>query len=175
MDRAKFIVLDFVIQPHPDGFSAAKGRKIDKRHLQWEQLVDRIKGRVKSQLIGAALGNDSGKLDAQCETVGAVDEDHATMASFILQQPTRQHILRVEDYLRQHVVTTEGGDIPADAQPNITVKVKDHNGRFLNFQVTDFTLSGPSKGNWKPFTEWYGALKTLGLLSNPREGITKHD
>jgi len=173
VERAEFIVLDFVIQPHPDGFATAKGRTIDKRYLNWDELNERIKSKMKSQLTVAALGESGEKLHAKCETVGAVDGDHAIMASFIIQQPTRHDILRIEDYLRQHVVTNESGDIPENAQPNITVKVKDHMGRFLNFQVTDFTLSGPSKGNWKPFTQWYGAIKELGLMGNPLEGLHK--
>ncbi len=167
MARADFVVLDFIIQPHPDGFATAKGRKIDKRYVKWEELAERVKDKVKRLLLGVAASPPE-KISIKCEVEGAADEKgHATLASFLILRPTRHHILRIEDYLRQHVVAAENGDIPEDAQPSLTVKVKDHAGRFLNFQVTDFTLSGPSKGDWKPFTQWYGALKKLGLLSNP--------
>lgn len=167
MERVKFVVLDFVIQPHPDGFAAAKGRKVDKRQLAWEELTDKVMKKVRSMLVTAAL-SEGEKIHTRCEVEGADDDKgHTHLASFLIHNPNRQHVLGIEDFLRGHVPTEEGEDIPDDAQPHITVKVKDHKGRYLNFQVTDFTLSGPTTGNWKPFTEWYGAIKQMGLLSEP--------
>jgi hypothetical protein len=154
VERAEFVVLDFVIQPHPDGFAVARGRKIDKRNIKWDVLQEKVRDRVEGLLTKAASNADE-KLSARCGMVGAVDEKHAVMASFLIDNPVGPHIMRIEDFLRSHVDKNDQGDIPENAQPNITVKVKDHKGRFVNFQVTDFTLSGPSKGDWKPFTEWY--------------------
>lgn len=165
MERAEFVVLDFVIQPHPGGFAAAKGRKIDKRNIKWEELQEKVRDRVEGMLTQAATCMGE-KFVARCGMVGAVDEKHAIMASFLIDNPVGDNIMRIEDFLRSHVDKDDRGDIPEDAQPNLTVKVKDHQGRFVNFQVTDFTLSGPSKGDWKPFTEWYGAIKQLGLARN---------
>ncbi len=163
MERTDFVVLDFVIQPHPDGFATAKGRTVDKRQLDWEELTDRVMKKVKTMLVSAALRSGE-KLNTNCEVEGADDDKgHAHLASFVIKSPRQSHVMGIEDLLRRHVIKEEGDDIPDNAQPNITVKVKDHKGRFLNFQVTDFTLSGPAKGNWKPFTEWYGAIKQMGL------------
>ena len=163
MEQAEFVVLDFVMQPHPDGFAVAKGRSVDNRDVKWEELHEKVKDKVKSMLAAAAVFSAGEKATVKCETEGADDaQGHSALASFVLFNPTRQQILRIEDFLRTYVVPVNN-DIPDDAQPSITVKVKDHQGRFVRFLVTDFTLSGPSKGNWKPFTEWYGAVKELGL------------
>jgi len=168
VEKAKFVVLDFVIQPHPEGFVVAKGRKIDKRRLKWEELTEKVRKKTSKLLKSAAISpQDTQEAKLKCEMEGKVDDEkgHAYLASLLIHEPTRQHILRIEDFLRGNV-PTEGGDIPDDAQPYITVRVKDHQGRYLRFQVTDFTLSGPSGGDWKPFTQWYGAMKKLGLPNN---------
>jgi len=163
VDKTQFVVIDFVVEPHPDKFVVKTGVTVDKDGLSWDELIERVVDRVSAMLVKSLRSSEKQPVSTKVELVGEVDNKYSRLASMILHNPTTEQVMRIEDFLRPYAPEDTGRAFTEDIQPMITVKVKDHEGRFLNFQATDLILSGPKGGNWKPFTQWYSATKTLVL------------
>ena len=147
MAQDKFVVIDFIIRmgKFPDGV----------QKIAYTPIAERATKRMKEQLI-ASLDDAKGRVSV--EHLGRVDKvnKRATqMGSLVIKQPTMGDVMRVEDVLRRADV---------DKGKSIVFKMRDSaSNKYMQIEVSDFRMSGPKGGAWKPFTEWYKGTKALGL------------
>jgi hypothetical protein len=153
----KFVVVDFVVRPSPDGAFVAKKKKQPKK-IDWEQAAHKVAKKVKATLTTGLEAFEVGT--QKCSLEGALEEGFNAFAGvLVINNPSLNVVMRIEDNLRAQSKYNE------EKQPLLNFKVQDSESKmYLNMQVEGFMLSGPNGGEWKPFDQWYeGAAKRLSL------------
>jgi len=147
VEQDKFIVIDFIIRmgKFPEGVKKIAFRPLAERATKrmtsrLTDLLDNAKGRVSAEHLGLT---------------DSVNKRITHMGSIVIKQPTMKDVMRVEDVLRKERV---------DKGESIALKMRDAaSKKYVQVEVSDFRMSGPNGGEWKPFTEWYRGTKALGL------------
>lgn len=147
MKQDSFVVIDFIIR------LGELPKNVEK--VAFSPLAERATQRMRDRLT-KSISNWQGRIKA--EHLGEVDKVNkrtTQMGSIVIKSPTMKDVMRVEDILRRSKVDT--------GEPVVLRLLDKASGVYFKVEVSDFRLSGPNGGAWKPFTEWYKGTKQLGL------------
>jgi hypothetical protein len=166
VSQEQFIVVDFIVR-RVGGPLQVNGKLV---RMSSKGVAERAAKRIES-LLTKNLKNKRERIVSEIGETGDADnrtrQGHPHLISLVLTKATLEDVMKMEDVLRaasRESAEANGQKVTDAEEVVIPLKMRDDaSKKYFTMEATEFRLSGPKSGGWRPFTEWYKGAKSIGL------------